>query len=108
MFGLGALLIVVFPAVHAPGLRPPAAGPAVAATAEAGPEHSRPAPAVVHRRATRPGTSVVSDRSALARATASFASPRTAPRPVPVSPAEGPLGRGADAHAQRGPPLRLR
>jgi hypothetical protein len=108
MFGLGALLIVVFPAVHAPGLRPPAPPTAVTAAAAARPRPPRPSPAVVNRRATRPATSVASDRSAVTRATASFASPRTAPRPVPVSRGEGPLGRGTDARAQRGPPLRFR
>ena len=108
MFGLGALLIVLLPTVHAPDFRPRAVGTAVAAGAEARPGRPRPAPAVVHRRATRPATSVVSDRSAVARATAAFVDPRTAPRPVPVSAAAGPLARGADARAQRGPPLRIR
>jgi len=107
MFGLGAILIVLFPAVHASDFRPLAPGTAVAATAAARPGRPRPAPAVVHRRATRPATSIVSDRSAVARAIATFVAPRPAPRPVPVSAAAGPLGRGADACAQRGPPLRL-
>ncbi|HET6898403.1 MAG TPA: hypothetical protein VFK70_08650, partial [Vicinamibacteria bacterium] len=89
-------------------LRPLVPPTAVTAAADARPERPHSAPAVLHRRATRPATSVASDRSAVARASASFADPRTAPRPVPVSSPEGPLARGADARAQRGPPLRRR
>jgi len=107
MFGLGAILIVLFPAVPAPDFRPLAPGTAVAATADARPGRPRPAPAVVHRRTTRPATSIASDRSAVARAIATVVAPRTAPRPLPVSAAAGPLAPGADACAQRGPPTRF-
>jgi len=109
MFGLGLVLLVLFPAARAPELRPPAVARArLDASAHARPAGRRPTPAVFHRRATRPATSIAGDRSALSGPLATLAGPPPRQRLVMPAARPGPLARGADARAQRGPPLRAR
>jgi hypothetical protein len=109
MFVLAALLIVVSNAARPPALRPPViVRVAAQTTAGARPDGRRPAPAVIHRRATRRVTSVAGDRTALPGPPAARIDPPKPHRPLPSPALTGPRARDAAARAQRGPPLRAR